>query len=95
MNGTLVRVRVSNAGGSATSNAVLLTVTAAIPPSALVAASVIAGQMRSFAVTQAGEVWGWGSGVDSTTGHYTLDSSRDALHPVRIQGLSDVRSLAL
>jgi hypothetical protein len=93
--GAVYAVVVYNGAGVAISQGAMLTVTAAPPPPApagLTAKAVATGYGSSFAVDLDGTVWAWGNLVDPTTGGYKA-SSPFASRPVKIQGLSGVKSI--
>ena len=90
-NGAAFSVLVYNAAGVVFSQSATLTVTAAAP-AGLTAKAVATGYGSSFAVDPDGTVWAWGYLVDPATGGYKA-SSPWATQPVKVQGLSGVKSI--
>jgi alpha-tubulin suppressor-like RCC1 family protein len=93
-NGAVYSVVVYNGAGVAVSQSAVLTVTIAPPPPTvgLTAKAVAAGYGNSFAVDLDGTVWAWGIFVDPVTGGYKT-STPWATRPVKVQGLSGVKSI--
>lgn len=87
-----------NAHGSATSNAVTLTVTSAVPAGALTATQVVAGYEWSMVLRPDRTVWAWGwlHRVDGTVVVSNLAGVDQARRPVRMYPgvLTDVRQIA-
>ena len=63
-------------------------------PTPLVASAMAAGYANSLVVATDGTVWAWGYQVDPVSGGYK-SASPWATQPVQVQGLSDVKAVAL
>jgi len=63
-------------------------------PAPLVAKAMAAGYASSLVVASDGTVWAWGYQIDPATGGYKA-ASPWATRPVQVQGLSDVKAVAL
>ncbi|NOT97118.1 MAG: hypothetical protein HOP00_12535 [Nitrospira sp.] len=86
-NGTGVNVQANMTG-------VTVSCSAVSGPVPLAATSIAAGFWNSLAVATDGTVWAWGYLVDPTTGGYK-SAAPWATTPVRVQGLTGVRTVAL
>ncbi|HSW26762.1 MAG TPA: hypothetical protein VLJ62_28665, partial [Burkholderiaceae bacterium] len=87
---------VQNGSGSATANVagVAVACTSNGGPTPLVARAMATGYGNSLVVANDGTVWAWGYQVDPVTGGYN-SAGPWATRPVQVQGLSDVKAVAL
>ncbi|HEY6513319.1 MAG TPA: hypothetical protein VI032_15150 [Burkholderiaceae bacterium] len=86
---------VQNGSGNAAANVTGVAIACTSSgPAPLVASAMAAGYANSLVVATDGTVWAWGYQVDPVTGGYK-SASPWATRPVQVQGLSDVKAVAL
>ena len=87
---------VQNGSGTAAANVATVAISCSNSggPTPLVATAMAAGYANSLVVASDGTVWAWGYQIDPTTGGYK-SASPWATRPVQVQGLSDVKAVAL
>lgn len=86
---------VQNGRGTATAHISSVAITCVnAGPAPLVASAMAAGFANSLVVASDRTVWAWGYQIDPATGGYK-DASPWATRPVQVQGLADVKAVAL